>query len=123
MVRTFRFNSLPEAVRQRLEWAITSATPPYGPILREPLNLSIRSHVVLAIITFIVPLMFLMTGFGDLGKWGSWHGIGFAIFYAVAAVCFLLSIFQLLSVYLNRKSFPFVPGKYAFPLDFVDART
>ena len=121
---TVDFNSLPRSVRDRFV-AITKGSVGPAPVLAE--KTSTHSKVVglgfLLLLLALVALFVVVVGFGD-----AWNDLGVhdplvvGVFYLPA---FFLLFFVALTIAKRlavRSPFPFQPGRYMFPTDFVDAR-
>jgi hypothetical protein len=121
---TVDFNSLPRGVRDRFV-AITKGAAPPAPVLWQ--KTSTKSKVVglsfLLVLLAIVALFVVVAGFGD-----AWTELGVheplfvVVFYLPVAFVVLFVALTIARRLVVGSPFPFEPGRYLFPTDFVDAR-
>lgn len=123
-IRTVEFNSLPKNVRDRFI-AVTNGTAGPAPLLSQ--KTSTKSKVVglifLLVLLAIVALFIVVVGMGDHTNELGIHGPLYVLFlYIPAAFLVLLVLLTIIQRIVVRSPFPFQPGRYLFPSDFVDAR-
>jgi hypothetical protein len=124
-VLTIEFNTLPRSVRDRFV-AITNGAAGPAPILSQ--KTSAKSKIVglsfLFVLLALVALLVVVVGFGDYSNELGIHGPLYVIFLYVpfAFLVFLVAL-SIVTRLVVRSPFPFQPGRYLFPSDFVDART
>ena len=118
------FNSLPASVRDRFA-AITKGHAGPAPIASE--KTSNRSKIVglsfLLLLLLVVALAVVALGFGD-----AWNELGVqgpiyvALLWVPVAFALLFVLLTIVMRLVVRSPYPFEPGRYLFPSDFVDAR-
>lgn len=124
-IRTVEFNSLPQGVRERFV-AITNGTAAPTPLFSE--KTSTQSGIIGLGILFVLlagaAVVALSLGIGDLYNDYAIHGplLVLLVYVPVAFLLFFLLLTIVRRVVVSSP-FPFQPGRYLFPSDFVDART
>jgi hypothetical protein len=124
-VREIDFNALPQQVRLRFIAAVNSKDAPDAPLLREVAG--IRGLAVgtgfLLLFAYGVVSGSLARGFGELGHDSAWQSWDEAIWPALVLAGLFYAALTLWRRLQMRKAVPFMPGRYLFPLDLVDAQT
>jgi hypothetical protein len=119
------FNALPQQVRLRFIAAVNSKDAPDAPLLREVpgvRGLAIGTAFLLFFAYGAVSGS-LGKGFGELGHdlaWQSWEQAFLPALFLAGLFYAALALWRRIQM---RKAVPYVPGRYLFPLDLVDART
>lgn len=124
-ILSVEFNSLPASVRERFV-AITNGSAGPAPILSQ--KGSTKSKVVglsvLLVLLAVAAIAAVVLDFGDYYSWMSIHGpLYVALLYVPVAFLLLYVLLTIATRLVVRSPFPFAPGRYLFPSDFVDART
>lgn len=122
--RVVDFNKLPEKVRERFVASAHAQEVPI-PILADRLRMGTAAAGwgFLLVCSVVGLIALVATGFGDV-----WSDIGVepVAFIALYALCLFLGIYSVLAIMKRKRlvsSLPYPPGRYLFPMDFVDART
>lgn len=122
-IRTVEFNALPKGVRDRFV-AITNGAAGPAPVLSS--KTSTKSKVVglsvLLVLLAIVALFVVVVGFGDLSDIGIHGPLAVTFLYIPVAFLLFLVLLTIVTRLVVRSPYPFQPGRYMFPSDFVDAR-
>jgi hypothetical protein len=124
-IRTVEFNSLPKSVRERFVALTTGiATPAPALAERTSTGSKILGLSIGAALLGLLAIGVVGGGFGDLYKDFAIHD---AAYVAVGYLPIFFLFFLVVLVIVNRRRmgspYPFQPGRYLFPTDFVDART
>lgn len=123
-ILTLDFNALPRAVKDRFI-AITTGNAGPAPLLSQ--KTSSKSKIVglsflfvlLAIVTFVV----IIAGIGDYSlDLGIHDWIYVLVFYVPVGFLTLWVLLTIVMRLVVGSPYPFQPGRYLFPTDFVDAR-
>ena len=124
-VRDIDFNALPQGVRVRFVGAVNSKDAPDAPLVREVPGIVGLSIGLVLLVLFAYGFISgsLRTGFGELGHADAWQGWDQAIFPALVLASLFYVALALWRRIQMRKAVPYVPGRYLFPLDLVDAQT
>lgn len=120
--RIIDFNKLPKATRERLIGCLSGQFSP-RPILSDRFSSSGTVGWVMLLLACGATLLMLASyGFGSAYNSGSVQG-PIALLLYVAAIFFgVYSIVSIIRRTKLRASLPFMPGRYLFPMDFIDAR-
>jgi hypothetical protein len=124
-IRTVEFNSLPKAARERFV-AITRGTAGPAPALAEKTatGSKVLGLAFLAAMLAALALGVAAVGFGDWYNAYPIHGPALVAFGYVPLFFLLVLVLVVIAHRVLRGSpFPFLPGRYLFATDFVDART
>lgn len=120
MERRLHYNQLPSHLRERLNECFDGNGAP-KPIFEE--KMSVTGAIIGWLILSFCGLGGLMFCFAvDFGK--SYSGIQspfWLIGYGIALFCFFYGIFKSIQRFMMKRNYPFTPGRFIFPLDFVDA--
>src|SRR5579862_1321593 len=124
-IREFDFNALPHAVRERFVAAIKSKDNADSPIIREVQGIAGLSVglVLLLLLASSGDLGMLKRGFQEIGDTDAWQTVGQGIFYACVLAAVFYAALALWRRIQMRRAVPYMPGRYLFPLDLVDAQT
>lgn len=124
-IRDLDFNALPFAVRERFVAAVKSKDGADSPALREVQGIAGLSVglVLLLLLAYFWVFRGLMRGFGVLGDADAMQTYGWGIFYACVLAAAFYAALALWRRIQMRRAVPYMPGRYLFPLDLVDART
>lgn len=124
-VREIDFNALPQQARLRFIAAVNSKDAPDAPLLREVpgiRGLAIGTGLLLFLAYGAVSGT-LGRGFGELGHETAWQSWDQAMWPALFLAGLFYAALALWRRVQMRKAVPFVPGRYLFALDLVDAQT
>lgn len=124
-VHAVDFNALPQQVRLRFIAAVNSKDAADAPLLREVpgiRGLAIGLGVLL-FFTYGIVAENLRRGFGQLGHDDAWQSWEQGILPALLLAALFYGALTLWRRLQMRKAVPFVPGRYLFALDLVDAQT
>jgi hypothetical protein len=124
-IRTVEFNALPKSVRERFV-GLTIGTAQPAPALAE--RTSTKSKILgLSFLAALVGLFALSAVVAGIGDWYKEFAIHGPLFVLLVYVPLFFLFFLVLLVIARRRlagsPFPYQPGRYLFPTDFVDART
>lgn len=124
-VRSFDFNALPAATRQRLVYALTSRDAGYAPLLSDAPGLAgqLVGRGFLVLLGLGTLAVTAVVDLGSLGGSAAWQGWPYALVYVLATAAALYGLLSAWRRVRLRRSLPFPPGRHLFPLDVVDART
>lgn len=120
MAYTFHFNALPPHLRERLTQCFSGNQLP-APILEDKLGKTgfLIGMGMLSMTGFCGFLFFVMVDYGHL--YSGVQGWGFVFAYATTLFMCAYGIVKGIWRMLLMRAMPFAPGRYLFPLDFVDA--
>src|SRR5207237_7618978 len=120
---TVDFNALPRNTRERLVACITGTARP-APLLAAKSSYAgaIFGWIVLLMLSVGALLVGVLEDFGSLYGDGI-QGAGMIAVYVASLFFVVLSVLSLVRRIVLQKSLPFPPGRYLFPMDFVDARS
>jgi len=112
------FNALPREVRERLIACMQHQSYPYPLISHVPSpGAAIAGWIFLALVGAVIVLGALFSGFGrDL------QSPGMLALYALGIGLGVLSILFLVRRVMLGSALPYKPGRFLFPMDFVDAQ-
>jgi hypothetical protein len=120
--RIIDFNKLPKSVRERLIGCIAGNYSP-RPILSERFSQAgTVGWILLVLLCGGLLLGLLAYGFAEPYSDGSVQSPALLILYVGAMFLGVYSLFAILRRAKLKALLPFVPGRYLFPMDFVDAR-
>ncbi|MBI3373932.1 MAG: hypothetical protein HY017_19580 [Betaproteobacteria bacterium] len=125
-VREIDFNTLPLAVRERFVAAVKSKGDAVdAPLIREVQGITALSIGLGFLLLFAYSTISgaLEKGFGQLGQADALKTWDQAIFPAVMLAAVLYAVLALWRRIRMRMAAPYVPGRYLFALDLVDAQT
>lgn len=122
-IRRVGFNRLPTAVRERFVQCTRSEMGPL-PIVQEQLSAG-GATVGWSILALLGLGGLAMFTFGDFGRV---NDMGIQPGWVIGAnlICLFFVVWPVLAIVRRRrlmKGLPYTPGRYLFPMDFVDART
>jgi hypothetical protein len=123
--RTVEFNSLPKSVRERFA-ALTIGTATPAPALAErtATGTKIFGMSILAALLGLLAIGVVGSGFADWYKDFAIHDWAYVLFgYLPIYFVFFLVVLVIVHRRMTGSPYPFQPGRYLFPTDFVDART
>lgn len=118
------YNALPRPTRERLV-DCTSVKPTLAPLFKDPsaTETALAGWVLLAFFCGLILLMVASNGFGQLDSYAlTIHSPPAIVGYCILAFLLCASVLGVAFQHRRRKAMPFRPGRYLFPLDFVDAR-
>jgi hypothetical protein len=123
--RTVEFNALPKSVRERfIALTIGTATP--APALAERTATGTKI-VGLSILAALLGLLALGVAGADFADWYRDFAIQGPLYVVFGYLPLFFLFFLVVLVIVHRRMmgspYPFQPGRYLFPTDFVDART
>ncbi len=123
-IRKVDFNQLPQTVRERFVQCAQSQNQPV-PILHEQLGLgmAIFGWGSLALCAGGGLLALLFAGWGRVYGTMALQGPAYIFIYVVAIFTGVYSVLAIIRRKMLLSALPFAPGRYLFPMDFVDART
>src|SRR5207247_2147877 len=115
------FNALPRNTLERLVGCLGGSAYP-APILADKSSYvgALVGWIFLLILSVVVLLAAVLADFGSL--YSGIQGGEMIALYAIAIFFMVLSVLSLIRRIVLQKSLPFAPGRYLFPMDYVDAR-
>lgn len=120
--RIIDFNKLPKTARERLIGCIAGQFSP-RPILADRFSASgTVGWVLLIIVCGIALLMLAANGFASAYSSNAVQGPISLLIYIAAIFLGIYSIIAIIRRSSLKASLPFIPGRYLFPMDLVDAR-
>ena len=123
--RIVEFNSLPKSVRERFA-ALTIGTATPAPALAERTSTGTKivGLIFLAALLGVFAAGAVGSGFGNWYNQFAIHDPLYVIFgYVPLFFLFFLVVLVIVHRRMMGSPYPFHPGRYLFPTDFVDART
>jgi hypothetical protein len=121
--RIIDFNKLPKSVRERLIGCIAGNYSP-RPLLAERFSQAgTVGWILLALLSGAVLLGLVAYGFASPYSDGSVQSPALLLLYIGAAFLGAYSLLATLRRIKTKALLPFTPGRYLFPMDFVDARS
>lgn len=120
--RTIDFNKLPKSVRERLITCIAGQASPAPVLLDRGSAAAPVGWAFLALVAGAVLFGVATSGYARPYDSASVQGPIALLFYAGAIFVVAYSILAFIRTRKLRAVLPFLPGRYLFPMDFVDAR-
>lgn len=120
--RTIHFNKLPKSVRERLIASIAGQASPYPVLSDRASGAGTAWWIILALVCGGALLKLTTSGYGS--AYDSFSVQHPAALLAYIGLLFLVAYSVLAIIRRKRLAsiLPFTPGRYLFPMDFVDAR-
>jgi hypothetical protein len=115
-VREVEFDELPDAVRARFCDCVAGRSEP-KPLARDVTPASATGDVAIAILGAAIAAVTAFRGFGEGAQGPTARGL-----YALGALLVAIGGLAVLHRRAVARALPFEPGRYVFPLAFVDAR-
>ncbi|MCC6523601.1 MAG: hypothetical protein IT373_13170, partial [Polyangiaceae bacterium] len=121
-VRVVDFNKLPGPIKERFVACTKGGAPPHA-IVQQQLT---RGGATAGWITLAVLAAAGVAGLWLLGFGEAWHPVQSPAYLVAYVGCVVLVTYSVLAIVRRFKvvgALPYTPGRYLFPLDFVDARS